>query len=259
MSDAETTRPLGTVKAFAAYLRAPAVIAPLGLRNARGWRELALLFLLQAIVLLAVVLPLMVVWQEQFGLTGPDAFDEVPDGWFLPLTILIAPVLEEFFFRGWLTGRKRALWLFACAVAAGALLYASTLDLNALVIGGLLLVVIIAAPVGWFLLRKRAEPPRWFTRAFPAIFYLVVLGFAALHLSNYSNWSLLILPLVLPQLWIGLMLGYIRMRVGLIGSILAHILSNSAVLAPHSGRPPSRIDPDACTCACDRSCVASPR
>lgn len=230
MNAPEITPPVGTLRAFAAFVQRPAIGAPMGLRTARGWRELALLFGLQVAVLLAVVMPLMMMWQNQFGLTGPDAFDEVPDGWFLPVTILIAPVLEELFFRGWLTGRKRALWLFACAVAAAVLLYVSTFGLNVLVVAGLFVLIALAAPAGWFLLRKQAEPPRWFAKAFPAIFYLTVLGFAAMHLSNYSNWSLIMLPLVLPQLWIGLMLGYIRMRIGLPGSILAHMLSNSAVL-----------------------------
>ena len=39
----------------------------------------------------------------------------------LPITVLIAPVLEEMIFRGWQTGRPRALWLLGCFAAFVAL------------------------------------------------------------------------------------------------------------------------------------------
>jgi len=230
MSEAETFRTQPALRGFAEYLRKPALIAPSGLRARDAWRRLAILTVMQVGVLLAIVLPLIAAWQKTFGLAGPDAFEQVPEGWLLPLTLLIAPVAEELFFRGWLTGRPRALWLFACALAVAGLVYGSTQGLAALAVGAGFLVAVLAAIVGWFVLRKKSEPPRWFARAFPVIFYLVVIGFALPHLSNYASWSLLSLPLVLPQLWIGTVLGYVRMRIGLIGSILLHIASNSAVL-----------------------------
>ena len=230
MSETETIRTQPTLQSFASYVRRPELLTPSGLRSGAAWRDWAILFAMQTGVLIAVVLPFIAVWQKLFALSPPDAFDKLPAGWFLPLTVLIAPVLEELFFRGWLSGRPRSLWLFACALAVAGLLYGSTAGLPPLAVGVGFLVAVLGASAGWFVLRKKAEPPRWFVRAFPAIFYLALAAFALLHLSNYASWSLLSLPLVLPQLWIGLVLGHIRMRIGLPGSMLAHILSNSTVL-----------------------------
>ena len=100
----------------------------------------------------------------------------------------------------------------------------------ALAVGIVTIALILAAPVGWFLLRKRPAPG-WFAKLFPWIFYLVLAAFALMHLMNYPRLSLLMLPMVLPQAWIGLMLGYTRMRIGLPGSMLMHMLSNGTVLA----------------------------
>jgi hypothetical protein len=38
------------------------------------------------------------------------------------------------------------------------------------------------------------------------------------------------MPMVLPSFWVGLTLGYQRQRVGLIGAILAHLVSNALTL-----------------------------
>jgi membrane protease YdiL (CAAX protease family) len=211
------------------YLRRPALTAPFGIRKAEAWRQLAQLVLLEILVLLLAVLPLVELWKHAFHLPGPTAFDQIPSQWLLPAILVGAPVGEEMLFRGWLTGRVRTLWLLGCALAAVGLGFASTHGMTPLAAGFAILAVIVAAPLGWFLLRKRGTP-RWFTASFPVTFYLVLATFALVHLMNYPSYSLLMLPLVLPQAWIGLMLGYTRMRVGLIGSMLMHFCSNGAVL-----------------------------
>jgi len=213
-----------------AYLHRPQLTAPAGLRKADAWRQLALLIAFETVVLMLVVLPLVLAWKNAFGLPDPTAFDKLPKGWLLPLALVAAPLGEEMIFRGWLTGRVRALWLLGCALAIAGLGYASTIGMAPLAVGFAALAVLIAAPVGWFVLRKRGVP-RWFSAGFPAIFYLVLTGFALMHLMNYPRFSLLMIPLVLPQAWIGLMLGYTRMRIGLPGSMLMHMLSNGTVLA----------------------------
>jgi len=219
----------GTLRAFVAFLRRPQVLVPSGLGAPGAHRALAAMVALHIGVLLVVMLPLVYFWQSSFDLPMPDAFGKVPQEWLLPITVLAAPLLEEMLFRGWQTGRVRALWLLACAVAFGVLLAASTMGLSPLATGIALLVLILAAPLGWFPLRKRGTP-RWYAAAYPATFYLVVAGFAAAHILNYPSFSLLALPLVLPQLWGALVLGFVRMRIGLTASILAHAFANAAAL-----------------------------
>lgn len=229
MNEPEPRGPRVALRDLAAYLRHPRLTTPLGIRKAEAWRVFALLLALELAVLLAVILPLVELWQHAFGLPDPTAFDQLPPGWLLPIALVAAPIGEEIAFRGWLTGRVRALWLLGCAVAIALLAYVSTKGAAPLAVGIGTLVLILAAPIGWFVLRKRGTP-RWFERAFPAIFYLVLIAFALTHLTNYPRISLLLVPMVLPQAWIGLMLGYTRMRVGLIGSMLMHLTSNGVVL-----------------------------
>ncbi len=58
MSEVETLNVHGTLRAFGAYLRRPVPAAPIGLRSGAAWRELAVLFVLQSALLLAVISPL---------------------------------------------------------------------------------------------------------------------------------------------------------------------------------------------------------
>jgi membrane protease YdiL (CAAX protease family) len=147
----------------------------------------------------------------------------------LPTVVLIAPVLEEVLFRGWLSGRPRALWLLVCALALGGA--ATPLKVEPAVKGGLMLALLLAMPVGWFLLRKRATPA-WFMRAFSVLFWITALVFGAVHLSNYPAPGPMALPFVLPQIWAGLVFGFVRMRVGLAGSMLTHAGANLIAILP---------------------------
>lgn len=229
MIDTNYPPPVTMLREFGGWLRRPHRLEPMGLRAPGALRRLAVLSALMVTGLLLVLLPLLGLWQSLFELPSPDAFGKLEPRLLVPVVVLIAPVLEEMLFRGWLTGRVRALWLLACALACAALLYGSTQGLNPLAVGAGFLALLLAAPVGWFLLRKKGTPP-WFDMGFAPIFYLTAAGFALVHMANYPSFSALALPLVLPQLWAGLVLGFIRMRIGLVGSILAHALSNSAAL-----------------------------
>lgn len=213
-----------------AFLRRPTVLAPAGLRSTESWRGLALLVLLHVAVLLGVILPGIALWQKQFALPLPDAFGELPKGWLVPITVLIAPVMEEAVFRGWQRGWPRALWLLACLIAA-VLLLALGSQIAPLTRGLILLGGLVAALAGWLGLRKRRQPVRGYVAAYPVVYWLVALGFALAHLSNYPSASLLALPMVLPQLWAAALLGFTRQRLGLPASILQHAIANAAALA----------------------------
>ncbi len=58
----------------------------------------------------------------------------------------------------------------------------------------------------------------------------MAVGFALAHLSNYPRASLLAVPLVLPQLWAALVLGFVRQRLGLVPAMLSHALANGCSL-----------------------------
>ncbi|MBS0482599.1 MAG: CPBP family intramembrane metalloprotease [Proteobacteria bacterium] len=229
----ETTAPLTlrtVLRDFLHFLRRPAILEPQGWRDG-GAKRWAVLTALLVIGLIGVLLPLLGAWQKAFDLPSPDAFGKMDKVWLVPMVVLIAPPIEELLFRGWQRGSASALWLLGCALAAIGVLIVEADPAQALTAAGSLLFLLIAAPLGWFLLRRRPAPLGWFARGFPAIFYVVAAGFALIHLTNYPSFSLLALPLVLPQLWAALVLGYLRQRLGLIPGILAHMTANACTIA----------------------------
>lgn len=222
--------PRAMLRDLADFLARPRILAPSGLRSARAWQRWAWLTALLVAGLIGVALPFITLWQSAFSLPSADAFGKFPRAWLVPTVVVIAPLIEELLFRGWQSGSARALWLLGCAIAAMAALLTLTAPDQALILAGLFLALLIAAPLGWWLLRRRAAPLGWFARGFPWIFHLTAATFGLVHLGNYPEISLLAVPLVLPQLWAGLMLGHIRQKIGLIGGILAHMTANGCTL-----------------------------
>jgi membrane protease YdiL (CAAX protease family) len=218
-----------TLGDFWAYLRAPRLIAPVPLRQ--GWGTWAIMVgvYLAGLLLLG---PVLAWWGDRHHLSAADAFKGISPLLLAPAVVLVFPLVEEAVFRGWLTGRPRALWLLAMGLVIGALLVPVTLGWHDQVASLGVLVAGLAALAGWFVLRRRANSPRWFAGAFGLWFYLSALVFGLSHMANYAHFGWALLPMVAPQLWAGLVFGYLRMRHGLLASALAHGLGNAAALAP---------------------------
>ena len=208
----------------------PRPMRPEGLRAAGAWRRWTVLTAMQVAVLIGVVVPVMLAWRQMFDLPSPDAFDGMTPLALWGGTVVLAPVLEELFFRGWLSGLPRALCAMAVTLAGLALFIAFGTDYP--LAGGAILVVTATGAIGgWFWLRGKDRRPGWFDRAFPWLFHINAIAFAALHLANYPKFTLAALPLVLPQFWTGQMLGFIRLRIGLGAAILTHVVSNALALS----------------------------
>lgn len=218
-----------TLRDFAAFLRHPQPVLPRGL-DAAGRRIAARMLVLYVAVMLLVLAPLLHQWQQALHLPAPEAFDQVGRAWLLPLVVVLAPVGEEIAFRGWLTGRPRALFLLLCGLAFAAALALVMANPGRPAPAWLAVAVVPAALAGWWRLRRQRMVPGWFARWFPALFHGAALAFALSHLVNYPVFALAMLPLVLPQLWAGLVLGYVRLRVGLPASMLVHGTANAVAI-----------------------------
>ena len=221
-----TSRLPATWRAFAAFLRRPELAQPVGLRSRSGWITVGAMLALNLTGLM-VLLVLLSGYQALTGIEGPAAFEDFPKQWLLPTAVLAAPLLEECAFRGWLSGRPRALWLLGCLIA-GVVLMTLASDKPLAVAGGLA-GLLLAGLIGWLVLRKRATPA-WFSHRFAMIFFASASVFGLMHVFNYAQPGLLTLPMVLPQLWAGLTLGFTRNRVGLVGGMLVHGTSNALAL-----------------------------
>ncbi len=153
----------------------------------------------------------------------------------IAMIVLAAPLLEEIAFRSWLSGRP-GHWL--ALLIMGAVIFTATMTdatrsdaaINFKAIGAALIM-----GAGMFaalrLLRQRPPFP-WFARGFPVIFWLVTLAFALVHLTNYTEGTLLILlPLVVPQFIAGALFGYARVQYGLWAAMLLHAMHNGTAVA----------------------------
>lgn len=217
-----------TLRAFAAFLARPQPCRPAGLstpesRIALGW--MIALYLAG----LGVVGVAIAVWARALHVPPPAAFGAVSRGWLAPLVVLAAPLGEEALFRGWLTGRPRALWLLAMGLVAAVLLTLVALHWRETVASLALVALPLVAAAGWFALRRRPVPVVW-ARLFPGVFYAQAVVFALVHLSNYPRFTWALVPMVLPQLWAGLVFGTVRMRLGLPAAMLAHATGNAVAL-----------------------------
>jgi membrane protease YdiL (CAAX protease family) len=148
-----------------------------------------------------------------------------------PLAFLvIAPLLEELLFRGWLTGRVAALRFAAAGFAAMALMLAGVTlvpgQAHALGLAGA--AVAFAGLIHWGLTR---DVPPLFVRHFGAIAWGSALLFGLVHLGNYGGLeSPLGALVVLPQVLGGLLLAYLRTRIGLQAAIAYHAGYNALVI-----------------------------
>lgn len=218
-----------TLAELFAFLRRPIPMEASGLQADGAISRWLVLTAFQILSLGLVVMPVMLAWQKAFALPSPDAFEGLKPLALWGGVVLLGPVLEELFFRGWMSGSRRTLMLMV-VVLVGLALFVAIGRGRPLVGGGILLVTVIVAATIWWRLRRRQDVPAWFLRAFPALFYGTTTIFAAMHLLNYPTISLLAVPMVLPQFWSGLMFGHMRVRIGLAGSILNHIASNALML-----------------------------
>lgn len=215
-----------TWRQFGSFLRKPELGKPAGLRSRSAWLTVGAMLGLHLLGL-AALLVLLSGWQSLTGIDGPAAFDAFPKHWLLPTAVLAAPLLEESIFRGWLSGRPRALWLLVCFLAASVALVTIKAEPLHMLLG--LVAGLVIGIGGWLVLRKRLAP-HWFERHFTAIFFAAAVVFGLIHVFNYAAPGLVTLPMVLPQVWAGLTLGFVRTRIGLPASMLLHGASNGLAL-----------------------------
>ncbi|WP_224999794.1 type II CAAX prenyl endopeptidase Rce1 family protein [Cesiribacter sp. SM1] len=150
------------------------------------------------------------------------------------LAAVLMPALEELTFRLWLLYRPIyfhvSLWLIAFFLST-ALTQAGFPLLGYGVFG-------VAALITILLLTFKDAAQQLlvslYTNYYSLLFYGAAVIFALVHLINFqvSGRILLLAPLlVLPQLLLGLILGYTRVRLGLIWAIALHGVYNALVLS----------------------------
>lgn len=148
-------------------------------------------------------------------------------GFFIIIGIIVlAPIIEEVFFRLWLKplyiNYLLLLFILVCVVVL------SFLKKQFLVTGitGFLIIALTFLLAG----KKIKAIQRFVLKYFKYLFFLSALMFGLVHLFNIEHFSIVALVvspvLILPQFVAGLFLGFIRMKFGIFYSILFHSLIN---------------------------------
>ncbi|WP_095011408.1 type II CAAX prenyl endopeptidase Rce1 family protein [Tsuneonella mangrovi] len=214
------------------FLRNPVLPDSATLRPSTAIKTLAPLYLLD-MILMALLIGAMFT-AKAMGIKLPEHMlsDMKLGPELLAYIIVLAPIGEETLFRSWLSGRA-GHWIALALILLGGALTAALAPGHSgpnglpVTLGIPLLTLAAALTVLW---AKRGRPPLgWYQRHFRWFFYLSAAAFASIHLMNFVGVAhpVLLLPLVLPQLILGLLLGYLRVNRGLWASCLMHMLHNA--------------------------------
>jgi len=151
------------------------------------------------------------------------------------MVAILAPLLEETIFRLFL--RFHTLTLFA-SILAGALFFIPRNEGVSLWIVSGVFAFIFLGLVGLYLQPEHATKvlKKFWEQHFWVLYYASVLIFGLAHISNYNLpvWKLTLLApiLVLPQILLGFILGYLRIRFGFVYAVLLHAFHNGILILP---------------------------
>lgn len=149
--------------------------------------------------------------------------------------VILAPLVEEAMFRGWMSGRKAsirfAVWGIAAMLVAMSGELPQTQDYLPLVIFAAFGLAGIGFGQWLMTYAKDSDVPGWFTRNFHWLVWGSAAIFGLFHLANYmgalSPGHLLVSA---PAICGGLLLAYTRTRFGLRAAILHHAIYNAVYL-----------------------------
>lgn len=198
-------------------------------QQARRGRDLAATLAAVAVAHLAIAVLLLLPlsqWARGAGILPAPVPLDISPGALVFSFVVVAPLTEELLFRGWLSGRVASLRFALYGAAALALLLASLAfpDGERMPLALAALVAVFAGLVHWGLTHRRdRQVPAWFVGHFAAIVWASSLLFGLIHLGNYAAFGNVAgLLVVLPQTVGGLLLAYVRTRIGLTAAILYH-------------------------------------
>jgi len=214
---------------WAAFLRRPVLPDRADTNVLRGIKAALPLFgldlLLMAVLLGAVGGAIALGFEMPEHLMGQMELTPLLVGFF----VIGAPIGEEILFRGWLSGRAGHVIGSLLVAAAFGLLMLGTRP-GAELWSFAALGMLGGAGLFVFLLRGRPAMPG-FQRYFVWFYWLSVLLFAVIHLTNFAAAGPTMLPLVLPQFALAMILGYLRVTHGLWSAVLLHMLHNGVFMA----------------------------
>jgi len=164
-----------------------------------------------------------------------ESFEELTQSTrFFWAAVIIAPLFEEGLFRSWLGHMRGVLIAMPVLLCSGVIVMITSsgqdiphiaLPASALVLSALVLYLKRYSQTK----RIKGHHDAAMRRIFPFAFWGSAVVFALIHVGNYASdeFQLHMALLVAPQFIIGVILGFVRMRYGLLAAIGFHGLYNS--------------------------------
>ncbi len=143
---------------------------------------------------------------------------------------LIAPIYEEIFFRSLLRFNWFNISLFITNLLVFILYMIIKENIMYVTIASVFLFFILAI----ITIASIKKTSNFISQNIQYFFYFTAISFGLLHTINFSGnpWAIFSFSLILvsPQIILGLILGYVRIKYGLLYSILFHMVVNASVL-----------------------------
>ena len=218
---------LGT---YLRFLRSPNLNdPPVAVRAPQAAKSILRLYSVHLVAMLLVLSLIGLIPAVQDSNNLLDSAEGLPV-WYLPFAaVVMAPLLEESIFRLPLRAFWINLFIAAALISLGALGAVSNPSMLAALLAGGVIIAIYAKDKG----SRLNTLQNLYNRYSRFIFYAIAILFGTAHIANYDPEVWRFLPiLVLPQVVIGLLLGFVRLRYGLNWAILLHALHNGCLLLP---------------------------
>jgi len=227
---------MSIVSELIAFIRQPVFTAARVPMNAQSISDL--LRLLGLTIMLAFV-SVMTAGSLYVALSG--AMPEVSEGFqsasqsenFIFTAVILAPFVEELFFRSWMGrvwGVMLAMPVILClsailAVSTQSEAYPSLTLMATFIVMGSLMIYVRRYHQTKHIDGVQAQMTR---DIFPYVFWGTAILFGLAHMSNYADQGFqpLLVLLIIPQLIVGVVVGFVRMRFGLLQAIGFHAAYN---------------------------------
>ena len=154
-------------------------------------------------------------------------FSDIAIWQILILVSILAPLLEEIFFRLPLSTNKEvwSIWLIILPILT---YYFFRFEI---ILAWIIISIIIISSFIFLVIPKQETFLKRYNLIYPYLIYLSALIFGLIHLGNYQGLELsgMSLAFVLPQISVGFVLVFIRVRLGFWISVFFHFVWNTAI------------------------------
>jgi len=148
--------------------------------------------------------------------------------------VVLHPIIEEILQRSYL---NNFIWNNVVAPINIGIVFIFILNVKGYYLAILCIIILIISNIVYANLSKRIKVNSnylsFYIKNYKIYFYLSAISFGSVHIANYKVENFipgLVIILVLPQIFGGLILGYIRLSMGLFWSICFHAFHNAFFL-----------------------------